>query len=236
MDELEWARTELSQLEIIERTHLGQLLAARKVIQAQRIRIEEIIKRRQPAIYRLPIELLTRIFGFALVREEGKQKQFDVIRTRRRNLAGVSRLWRDVILTTPDLWSDIGLTPLRDQTPLLLQLRRSQGVPLDVTITDEAEYLHIEQLLRDLLPTTDRWRSLHIYNVVDIPNLTAIIYTLSEALFPSLVHFYVDMQHPGNGEYPDPHHFVRRTPRSQASEARKFYRHGGLLDRPSRDS
>ncbi|KAI5995941.1 hypothetical protein EDD15DRAFT_560281 [Pisolithus albus] len=58
----------------------------------------------------------------------------------------------------------------------------------------------------------NRWRSLHIYNVIDIPNLTAIIYTLSEGLFSSLEEFYVGMQHPGDGEYPDPHHLVRRMP------------------------
>lgn len=212
MDELEWARAELSQLEKMEFAHLEHLLAARKAVKVQRIRIEEIIKRRHPAIHRLPIELLARIFGFALIREEGKSKQFDVIRERRRNLAGVSRLWRDVILDTPDLWSDFGLTALRNQTPLKVQLRRSQDVPFYVTITDEAEYPGVERLLRDLLPTMNRWRSLHIYDVVDIPNLTAIIYTLNEGLFSSLVEFYVGMQHPGNGEYPDPHHLVRRMP------------------------
>lgn len=117
MDELEWARAKLSRLEIIERAHLEHLLAVRNAAKVQRIRIEEIVKRRYPAIYRLPIEILARIFRFALIREEGKSKQFDVIRERRRNLAGVSRLWRDVILDTPDLWSDFGLTHLRNQTP-----------------------------------------------------------------------------------------------------------------------
>lgn len=212
MDELDWARAELAQLEAIERTCLAQLLAARTAVKTQRIHIEELIKKRDPVIYRLPAELLVRIFGCAMVREERKPNQFDVIRERRRNLTSVSRLWRDVMLNTPNLWSDIGLTSLRDQTPLVTQLRRSQGVLLDITITDEAEYPDIERLLIHLLPTTNRWRSLHIYNVVDIPNLTAIIYQFSELPLPSLIDLYVDMQHPGNGEYPDPHHLLRWTP------------------------
>ncbi|KAI6155286.1 hypothetical protein BKA82DRAFT_991802 [Pisolithus tinctorius] len=48
-----------------------------------------------------------------------------VFLTRRKNLAGVTRFWRGLILDTPSFWSDIGLTRDSVLKFLMTQLKRS---------------------------------------------------------------------------------------------------------------
>ncbi|KAI6044135.1 hypothetical protein EDC04DRAFT_2645437 [Pisolithus marmoratus] len=182
MDEINQARAELAQLESVDRGHLHQVIASRRTIDA---RGRELTKMRDPTIHRLPVELLVLIFSFVMVARpyHGESITPAVIGHRRQNLASVSRRWRDVILTAPTLWRAIYLTSQRDRRTLMSQLKRSQGVLFDITITEHVDYFVICKLLPYLRPTMNRWRSLHIWNLMEYPNL---ICELSKSEFPSL--------------------------------------------------
>ncbi|KAI6102494.1 hypothetical protein EDD16DRAFT_1645921 [Pisolithus croceorrhizus] len=192
MDEVDRARVELARLESVEQSHLHQMMAARRAAEAQRILIKELIKKRDPAIHRLPVELLVRIFGFAMANYLWSTS---MIYQRRMKLAGVSRFWRDVILTTPALWCDIYLaTSPREESMLISQLRRSQGAPLDITIAAKTDYSSFYKSLPYLRQTTNRWRSLCIRNDSYRSNVPAIIPELFKLDFPSLVDLSIDVQ------------------------------------------
>lgn len=79
----------------------------------------------------------------------------------RKELAGVSRLWRDLILETPSFWGDIALTFSSKVEPesLMTQLKRSRECPLDSTICYLPHAVAARHALDLLVPTTDRWRS-----------------------------------------------------------------------------
>ncbi|KIK10583.1 hypothetical protein PISMIDRAFT_20257 [Pisolithus microcarpus 441] len=131
------ARAELARLEGAERTIFKQLVEIRAAIKKQKSRIEESVKKRS-VINRLPVELLSWIFRFLLVYNDSfTSRELLGLANSRNGLSMVSRLWRNVILDTPELWSDIVLTD--DQPPdiafLEIQLRRSRKVPLNITIT-----------------------------------------------------------------------------------------------------
>ncbi|KAI6026641.1 hypothetical protein BKA83DRAFT_4246003 [Pisolithus microcarpus] len=180
MDELDEARAELARLEGTERTIFKQLVEIRVAIKKQKSTIEELIKKRPPVINRLPVELLSWIFRFLLVHNDSFTSTEPLGPAKhRKGLSMVSRLWRNVILDTPEFWSDIVLTD--DQPPdiafLEIQLRRSRKVPLNITITGRA----------------DRWQRLHVFKV-----RYSILYDILRALesmeFPSLKEIHMDMQ------------------------------------------
>ncbi|KIK26289.1 hypothetical protein PISMIDRAFT_8974 [Pisolithus microcarpus 441] len=177
MDELDEARAELARLEGTERTIFKQLVEIRVAIKKQKSTIEELIKKRPPVINRLPVELLSWIFRFLLVHNDSFTSTEPLGPAKhRKGLSMVSRLWRNVILDTPEFWSDIVLTD--DQPPdiafLEIQLRRSRKVPLNITITG-------------------RFKRLHVFKV-----RYSILYDILRALesmeFPSLKEIHMDMQ------------------------------------------
>ncbi|KAI6141014.1 hypothetical protein BKA82DRAFT_4516885 [Pisolithus tinctorius] len=186
MDEITQARAELARLESAVRSRLDEMLAARKAVEVQRAQIKEFNNQRPPK------------FTVFLTSSSCRYLALRWLDQRRRNLVGVSRHWREVILITPILWRDIYLTSRQDQCVLESQLMRSQGVLLDVTIrTEMANYSTIVALLRHLRPTTNRWRSLYIYNgPSNIPNFSAILHELSKLEFPALADIYIQMYHP----------------------------------------
>ncbi|KIN98015.1 hypothetical protein M404DRAFT_865784 [Pisolithus tinctorius Marx 270] len=197
---------ELARLESIERSCIGRFFVALGAIDAQRMQLEELIKKRDPGptIHRLPVELLVLIFHFTIVRPYyARTHKLDTIGYRRRSLAIVSRHWRDVILDTPILWQDICLASPQDRHTLVLQLKRSQGLLLDVTIINKLEdYSTTDELLHHLRPTTNRWRSLYIYDENSYPSTDSIVHVLSKLEFPSLVDFHIKM-YPLDLEYLD---------------------------------
>lgn len=116
MDEIAQARAELARLESAVRSRLDEMLAARKAVEVQRAQIKEFNSQRPSTIHRLSDELLVQIFGFAMVCRENSMFTDHVrLDQWRRNLASVSRHWREVILITPILWRDIYLTSRQDQ-------------------------------------------------------------------------------------------------------------------------
>ncbi|KAL4079595.1 hypothetical protein J3A83DRAFT_1128675 [Scleroderma citrinum] len=159
-DELVEAWAELTRLEEKEQRLLKLLIDVRVATNAQRTRINALVRERGRTISRLPTELLVYIIGFCI----GPNSIHWDVRMRRQELACVSRHWRDVILQSPILWKYIVVSP--DNSPFLkTQLKRSCGAPLDIRITDWSRSYGIGGLTASLATVTssaDRWRSLAI--------------------------------------------------------------------------
>ncbi|KAI5994817.1 hypothetical protein EDD15DRAFT_765681 [Pisolithus albus] len=126
------------------------------------------------------------------------------VETLRKALSTVSKLWRNVILDTPEFWSDIVLT--HGQPPdiafMEIQLRRSRKVPLNITITgwstvDEDD--PIQPWLNVLTSSADRWQRLHVFKV-RCETLFDILQELQGLEFPSLKEIHMDMH--GEFVYP----------------------------------
>ncbi|KAI5994843.1 hypothetical protein EDD15DRAFT_2431457 [Pisolithus albus] len=204
MDELDEARAELARLEGAESTIFKQLVEIRAAIKKQKSRIEEFIKKR-PLINRLPVELLSWIFRFVLVHDDSfTSTELLGLAKLREGLSTVSRLWRNVILDTPEFWSHIVLADGRspDTAFLEMQLRRSRKVPLNITITGQVEYEELRSIrrwLNVLTSSADRWHRLHVFKVC-----SGIVYELLDALhhveFPSLNEIHMDLH--GEFTYP----------------------------------
>ncbi|KAI6040743.1 hypothetical protein EDC04DRAFT_2673936 [Pisolithus marmoratus] len=181
MDELAHARAKLARLQSTERTLVEQLVAIRAAIATQRYEINRLVEERRSLINYLPTELLMRIVSFLLTRSGEAPSQFPM---QRKNLAGVSRLWRDLILNTPSFWSDIVLTNDSTTKSLLTQLKRSCEYPLDITIQSTSPD-NPDTLLDILIPSTSRWRSLSVQGFRgDV--LHSIICKLDRLEFPCL--------------------------------------------------
>ncbi|KAI5994842.1 hypothetical protein EDD15DRAFT_2366361 [Pisolithus albus] len=198
MDELDEARAELARLEGAERMVCKQLVEIRAAITKQKCRIEEFIKKRPPVIDCLPVELLSCIFRSLLVYNDSfTLTELLGLANRRRGLSMVSRLWRNVILDTPEVWSDIVLTD--EQPPniafLEIQLRRSHKVPLNVTIAGRSEVGRgnsIRPWINVLTSSADRWQRLHVFKVRG-NILHDILDALKSVEFPSLKEIHMDM-------------------------------------------
>ncbi|KAI6157021.1 hypothetical protein BKA82DRAFT_25835 [Pisolithus tinctorius] len=107
MDELAQARAELARLQSTERMLFKDPLAVCVAVETQSRKISELANAQPSQIKRLPVELLTRTFSFLLARgREDPYIFFHCLPMRRNDLAGVSRLWRDLILDTPSFWRD----------------------------------------------------------------------------------------------------------------------------------
>ncbi|KIK26265.1 hypothetical protein PISMIDRAFT_270825 [Pisolithus microcarpus 441] len=197
MDELDEARAELARLEGTERTIFKQLVEIRAAIKKQKSRIEEFVKKR-PVINRLPVELLSWIFQLLLVYNDSlTSRELLGLANRRKELSMVSRLWRNVILDTPELWSDIVLTneQLPDIAFLKIQLRRSRKVPLNITITGRSnvdEGKSIRPWINVLTSSADRWQRLHVFEVSH-GTLYNILPALEGMELSSLKEIHMDM-------------------------------------------
>ncbi|KAI6115302.1 hypothetical protein EV401DRAFT_2073648 [Pisolithus croceorrhizus] len=182
-DELNEARAELCRLQETERTFLKQLVEIRAAVKVQKCKIDELVKKRPPAINRLPIELLSRIMFQSLPTYDDHRvsREYLELANYRTNLSTVSRRWRNVVLGTPELWSEI--------------LRRSCEVPLNITIMnwfyDGSE--EIQPWLDVLFSSANRWRCLHVFDVHH--GLANIFHTIEARSleFPSLKDVHVDI-------------------------------------------
>ena len=82
-------------------------------------------------------------------------------------LAGVSRLWRDVILDTPSCWNSIRVAQDVKLAHLWIQLKRSCQALLHVSIrywwsNDATRRRQFEAQLKLIAPTTCRWKTLSV--------------------------------------------------------------------------
>ncbi|KAI6027196.1 hypothetical protein EDC04DRAFT_2718262 [Pisolithus marmoratus] len=176
VNELNKARATLAALERREQELLDQLRQAHLATQAQRVKVEELVRQfPRPPISSLPNELLLRIFKLSLgaaTLEDGMRSP-DPLLSRKQGLAGVSRHWRDVILNSPSLWTTIVVTPFCTEASMKVNLRRSS-----------------QDTLKDwfamLVPHAHRWRSFAIRDNVSEAYIYAIMDKLQHLTFPSL--------------------------------------------------
>lgn len=127
-------------------------------------KISILVEKRPPLTCRLPIELVTMILGFLLIRSSECSHQLSKLR---QNLARVSRQWWGVILNSPGYWSKIKLELCSDWYWVTMQLKRSRQHPLDIAIKGryEDDQSEISDLLDVIIPDTKRLRSLHVDGV-----------------------------------------------------------------------
>ncbi len=89
------------------------------------------------------------------------------------NISRVCRLWRDIVLSSPSLWSSLFLSFFRpsDETLKLLtrvieqHLQRSENLPLALYVCLEDKYNHsLSRAIASLLSIhRRRWRKVHIW-------------------------------------------------------------------------
>ena len=198
MDELCEARSELlCRLEKEQNTILHRLRNIRTEIKACRAKIDLLVKESPPAIKRLPVELLLRIFALCIAdpTSVGSMQQ----------LAGVSCFWRDLILNTPRFWTSIQVSPYRSLSFLRIQLKRSRQAPLRIRIQEwlTLSYKFALESLAVIIRATSRWSTLLISgNSVEFTQV--LVSLLRREEFPSLekVHF-VHNDHERSVIYPD---------------------------------
>ena len=156
MDELAQARVELTLLEEKARELLEQLLDVRTAISTQRAKIDELSRTRPrpDTVNCLPTEILVSILDLDF-------RTHDYL-DRKKELAGVCRRWRDIILRTPCFWSTIYLA--LDESSINTHLERSRGTLLDIVIecapSTSPEYLAFDPGLDIVMAYAHRWRSL----------------------------------------------------------------------------
>ncbi|KAL0569043.1 hypothetical protein V5O48_012928 [Marasmius crinis-equi] len=125
-------------------------------------------------IHGLPTEILTAIFAIHCVSVSTSTRGIpDII-----SISQVCRLWREIILSTPLLWSDFEVTSPRPTSweidediqgmsalirKVRLFLERSRNVPLTLTLSLRA--WGMQELLSTLVESAERWKSLDIGSV-----------------------------------------------------------------------
>lgn len=130
-------------------------------------------------IHRLPVELLTDIFYSDILSQPKKQPMPYLLKdpkkrpmpyvegamTRLQELSLVCVRWKDLVISTPKLWSDIRFG--RDGE---LAMKLSRDSLIDVTCENDSVYLHPEDgcedplkaFLRLVIPESRRWRSFFV--------------------------------------------------------------------------
>ncbi|KIM62836.1 hypothetical protein SCLCIDRAFT_777446 [Scleroderma citrinum Foug A] len=161
VDELHKAWAKLHQLEGQERHLVEWLSHIHKEIEAQRLKIDDLVKARPPPINRLPTELLSRIFTLCIPDPKFPEKPLH-------RIVCVSRLWRDVVWNDTSFWTSIKVTRTQGEKLLKNQLKRSRKALLDIWIEDwdyrplHNAYDKLRALLGAIVPHANRWRSLII--------------------------------------------------------------------------
>ncbi|KAL4075295.1 hypothetical protein V8B97DRAFT_1867617 [Scleroderma yunnanense] len=194
MDELTAARAELNRLDKQEQEILEQLLAVRSAAQAQRTKIEELVKQIPAPVDRLPNELLLQIMEFSIQIAAASCKSCDAQLGWKRALTTVSRRWRDLILHSPSLWSTIKVTPIWHESLVEGHVTNSCQYPLDIEICSwpDTESQHrLTSLLGIVTPCAHRWRSLAIRRDVSESHRSHVLEVLDGMTFPTLT--YVSM-------------------------------------------
>ena len=81
-------------------------------------------------------------------------------------LAGVSRIWKDVILKTSRFWTSVKVVPFASLSFLRTHLKRTSQAPLHIYIEEWSVGIdhEISKILEAVLLTTKRWSTLCIDN------------------------------------------------------------------------
>lgn len=127
MSELAAARAELARLKEREQVLLEELCKVRVAAQAQKNRIDDLFKQQMlPApIIRLPPTALSDILYRVIC---DTHPEPDAHRLTKRQLARVSRRWRDTILNSANFWTTIALNRSWSPSLVMAHVDRSRGL------------------------------------------------------------------------------------------------------------
>ncbi|KAI6046677.1 hypothetical protein EDC04DRAFT_2626527 [Pisolithus marmoratus] len=137
-------------------------------------------------VNRLPAELLLQAFRFYL---ETVPDTCDVYRHIKRELASVSRRWRDVILHSPSLWTTIKVTSYWSEARAKTYVTRSSQSLLDIDFWYWSEPDSdgiFTAVLNVLTSCTHRWRSFTIQEDITGLHRSIVLDKLEHLSFPSL--------------------------------------------------
>ncbi|CCM05838.1 uncharacterized protein FIBRA_08074 [Fibroporia radiculosa] len=109
-----------------------------------------------PPIECLPVEILSLIFQAGSLSEPKGALPFPML------IASVSRRWRNVAISTPTLWTNLHIAPLRPYRWPHLALERSRNHPLDVSLDfcskSAPSSAAVIASMSIVFPHRDRWR------------------------------------------------------------------------------
>ena len=192
MDELAEAQAELARLQRTELDLLSQLFDVRAAAEEQKRKIATLLgitplppSNESDLTHRLPTELLSRVLGFALCAPPSKRPLMHG--TRKRELASVSRRWRDTILNDPHFWTSIFVQKSWSLSLVEVYLTRSRDCVLDIDVypwtfqRDAESQARFLKAFNTVLAHACRWRSI----MVDRGPLR--LDKVATASFPSLV-------------------------------------------------
>ncbi|KAI6110317.1 hypothetical protein EDD16DRAFT_1612377 [Pisolithus croceorrhizus] len=186
IDELAAARAELARLQDCERELLEELGSVRAAVRVQRGKIDDLFKqRRLPApITRLPPTVLSDIIYRVIL---DTHPESDAHRCTKRQLASVSRLWRDAILGFPDLWTTIAIDPSWSISLVMAHVDRSGECPLDIIISNWSSYSDsFNDLIGVAVTCGYRWRTLVIQQIGGKAAVQQLVKSIWKMRFPSL--------------------------------------------------
>ena len=188
MDELTEARVELARLENQEKQLIEQLYNVRTAVRAQRIKLDELIRRTHAPIDRLPNELLLRIIELSIHASVLAFPSCDVHRHRKLELACVSRHWRDMVLGFPRLWTTIRVSPTWSEPFVKAHVARSCQSPLDIEICAQDVTQSFRASMDILANCAQRWRSFTIRSGPFYGHcvLSVLLERMEHDVFPSL--------------------------------------------------
>ncbi|KII87160.1 hypothetical protein PLICRDRAFT_176946 [Plicaturopsis crispa FD-325 SS-3] len=167
---------EAKNLQAADDTLVQQLIRLRhnKCIIHARGRV--ILNRRAP-ISRLPNEIMGIIFEHGVVQCTSGRIPFEIL------VSHVSHHWREVALSTPQIWTDIEIMHMPEHTALLdLYLQRSRTCLIDVSSGDgwSRSSIHFERLIQHC----HRWRTFSAHDMspsdaplfveLNVPNLRSL--------------------------------------------------------------
>ncbi|KAI6133575.1 hypothetical protein EV401DRAFT_101507 [Pisolithus croceorrhizus] len=160
-DERSLGRAELDQLREKERDILDQLRHIRNVTATRRDQIRASCPTSADLISHLPAEVLLLIIELVL---QSPLVGCDPHRHIKRELASLSRRWRNLILDSPSLWNRIRICEPWDVPFVKAHVARSAECPLDVEICtedwDDCRWGAINDRLTVVIRCRHRWRSL----------------------------------------------------------------------------
>ena len=197
VDALVAARAELARLQQEELRLLKQLFGVHNAANAQRIKIDALVRERNRTISCLPMELLVKIFVFCICPDSLEEG----IYRRMQQLAGVSRHWRDVVLHSPTFWTCIIISP--SVPSLKTRLERSGQMLLDIKITGWSNVpikATLMESLQIIIPCANRWRSL-ILDENSLSFTTSVIDAITHLEFPFFQRVCINVKIGGHPNY-----------------------------------
>ncbi|KAG6333654.1 hypothetical protein ID866_5432 [Astraeus odoratus] len=173
-----------------EKQEQEQLRILRISVRNQTARMEEIVPERTLFISRLPNEIISWILRCSMQNSNPDSAHLH----RKRELAGVCRHWRDIILHTPSFWTFIKVTPTWSELFVNICVTRSRHSFLDIEVCsweDKINQALLLDLLNILVPCAHRWRSFSVLYDVAYPHRYLTLARIECLNLPSLTHVFI---------------------------------------------